>query len=182
MINIMNHYPERTESVTSELAKTDLHYQFVNIKEHCEPYISLFLTVQQIIKNNYENNYTIIVEDDLQLNEPLNAEILRGLIEEAVKVEADVLLLGVITCNSAGISGTSLAKCHSFNGTVFTVYFKKMYDAILKKQPSLHLDTYLSYSNLKIVMAVPEIASQKLFERRICRNAEMITNGKKIII
>jgi hypothetical protein len=182
MINIMNHYPERTESVTTELAKTDLNYQFADINEHCEPYISLFLTVQQIIKNNYEKDYTIIVEDDLQLNEPLNTEILRGLIEEAIKEEADVLLLGVSACNSARISDASLAKCHSFNGTVFTVYFKKMYDAILEKQPSLHLDTFLSYSNLKIVMAVPEIASQKLFERRICRNAEMVTNGKKIII
>lgn len=178
----MNHYPERTESVIFELAKTDLNHQFVDIKEHCEPYISLFLTVQQIIKDNYENDYTIIVEDDLQLNEPLNVEILRGLIEEAIKVDADVLLLGVITCNSTRIEGTSLAKCHSFNGTQFTIYFKKMYDDILKKQPSLHLDTYLSYSNLKTLMAVPEIASQKLFERRICRNAEMVTNGKKIVI
>jgi hypothetical protein len=95
--------------------------------------LGLWQTIVSIIKNiSDEYDYIILCEDDHQFTEIYSKEILFSSIDDAKKLDADLLLGGPSWVNNLIPVNENICWAEKFTGLQFTIVFRKLFAAVLE--------------------------------------------------
>lgn len=147
--------------------KNQYELNIVKPVNHKTPTQSLWITLQQLIKNevNRDDYFFILCEDDHQFTENYSSDFLNNCIAEAQQLNADILLGGVSWQKTSIQISDNLFWVEKFSGLQFTVIFRKFYNSILSAQFG-EMDTAdhkISDLTDKKFVIYPAISTQKEF-------------------
>lgn len=126
---------------------------------------SLWKTIKQIIRDNFQDDYIVICEDDHLFTEEYTLANLKESIQYSLKMEADILCGGVSWVQTIFSLSNSLYWVDKFTGTQFIIIFKQLYPKILNSKFKEHDTADLKLCSLaknKFVI-FPFISIQKDF-------------------
>lgn len=149
-------------------------YVFQIGKETNKRFDGLFDSIKSVIKSHYNDPYVIIFEDDIDPTECFSFEVLIQRIEEAAKLDADILLGGIKEFDFKIQKGTPFTKVHNYRGSQLMVIYKRVYDEILAK-PSAYMEfeVFSSYNNKwNKYVTFPFLAYQENFPSRFLSKSE----------
>lgn len=132
---------ERRGNVLKEFeSRSEFDVTLVEAIAHEVGLIGLWKSIKHILKNlisvHYE--YVIICQDDHQFTEQYSFELLKESIDEAIALDADILLGGVSWFQTVFQSSRHLYWVEKFSGLQFSVVFKKFFAPLL----TLELDGF----------------------------------------
>lgn len=133
---------------------------------HLKSNISLWLTLQKIIRNQVgDEDFIIFCEDDHLFTKDYNYSFLRDCVDKSRNLNADILLGGVSWQKTALQVSNSLFWVEEFSGLQFSIIFKKFYQRILDAHFSEldSADYKLSSLTKKKFVIFPFISTQKEF-------------------
>lgn len=134
----------------------------------------LFDSIKEVIKQEYDQPYAIIFEDDISPTEYFSFEALQDSIKEGEKLEAHILLGGIKEyCFKVG-DRLPLTKVHNYRGSQLMVIYKRFYDEILKT-PSGYREFELFSSHhggINKFVTLPFLAYQADFPSRFLTKSE----------
>lgn len=114
-------------------------------------------TCMQIIEDNYNEPFLIIVEDDLELTEDFSK---KKIIELVGDKKSNIICTGIF-CEEGVTVEDNIVYVEKFRGTQMIIVFKEIYDLILKqKNTNKFFETILSNINLKKQITVPFLSLQ----------------------
>lgn len=106
------------------------------IKAHENPVgsLGLWYTIKQIVEiaEQREQDFILICEDDHQFTDSYSAQLLFECLTEAKDINADVILGGVSTVQSAATVSKNLSWIENFNGTQFLIIYRHFFETLLK--------------------------------------------------
>lgn len=142
----------RVDYITSVVEKLGVEYKF-HVGKECYNQGALLHknSCLEVIKNNMDKEYVIIVEDDLLLTEYFN---LKQFKEVVGQFDSDVLLTGITAYD---VRKNTLDK---FRGTQLVVIFKQAYERILENDGNMHFEDILSKSMFSKKITVPFVSKQ----------------------
>lgn len=158
--------PERRVHIAEQFKdRTEFKLQFVKAIENENGALGLWLTIKQIVAEQFDTEFILICEDDHQFTSHYDKQKLLDAIEKSRSLGADVLMGGVSWFEDGLQVDEHLFWLYRFNGLQFTVVFSKFFDAILSydfKKGDTSDKIFYQLSNDKFVM-YPFISKQKEF-------------------
>jgi len=142
-------------------------------KKHID---SLNDVIKQIIKDNFEEDYIILSEDDVVFTEEFSVEKLNYFINKSIELN-----LGVLSSGSWYSHGEELTEvdnllfAKAFRGSQLIVLFKSSYDILLKSWNGNYFEDTISciQPKLKIGLTYPFLTIQEKGKDSIIRNKEI---------
>ncbi|MFB6453870.1 glycosyltransferase [Chitinophaga sp. Hz27] len=125
---------DRKEHILKEFAdRNEFEINIIAPCPHEVGAVSLWYTIRHILKDltSVMDNFVIICEDDHQFTVDYTHQALNDAIEEAQRLDADILLGGISWFENAVQVNDKLFWVQLFSGTQFMVIFKKFYQTII---------------------------------------------------
>jgi len=158
---------DRKISIINEFNdKPEFKLNIINAIEDVNGAFGLWKTIQSILSQySAGKEFILICEDDHCFTENYSKIILHRLIENAIKLEADILLGGVSWFNNAIRTNDYLFWVEKFTGLQFTIIFKKFFKCILDAEFNEFeaADLKISKLSLKSFLICPFFSIQKEF-------------------
>lgn len=156
---------DRRKHIEDVFSKNDFELTVFSCIYHEKPNVSLWLSIQEIIKRNKNEPFTIICEDDHDFNIYFSIENLIKQIDKCSKIEADILLGGVSWFDLCYPVNEYFSWINLFNGTQFMVIYNKFYKRILESNFSEEdqADFFISSLSKNIFVSFPPFSVQKEF-------------------
>lgn len=168
--------PERMAYMYKHLQDKEIRiYKVYEGEETEKRYDGLFKNIQRIVKDNYDKDYVIILEDDVAFTKEFDLKTFEErMLPAADQYGADVLLGGIkeeVFAKPIPSGRWFMGYFHevkNYRGSQLMVIFKKYYDKILAANPhNYEFEVWTSYQRdvVKLV-TVPFIAYQADFQSR----------------
>lgn len=129
------HLPSRTDRYINLLCefeyRDDLQLSIYPASEHSNGAVSLWLSIKEIIKKTYNDDFFILCEDDHTFTSNYNTKLLYRCINEGEVLNADMISGGVSWFKTGIQISNDLFWVERFSGLQFTIIFKRFYDKIL---------------------------------------------------
>lgn len=130
----LKHRTDRKEYISQEFAnRTEFNVQIIEACQHEIGPIGLWNSIKKIITiaQNKNEEFIIIAEDDHQFTADYSKEKLFNAIEDAKKLNADVLSGGVSWFTGTIQCTRNIYWMEMFSGTQFLIIFRNFFDLIL---------------------------------------------------
>ncbi|WP_343674784.1 hypothetical protein [Chitinophaga sp.] len=131
VINLEKRLDRKAHLIEQFRSRIEFDMQIVTPVDHYDGCVSLWMTIQQIVKDHLQAEYILLCEDDHVFQENYSPTLLMGAISEAQIMQADILAGGVSWFNNAHKVSDNLYWVEKFSGLQFTVLFKSFFATIL---------------------------------------------------
>ncbi|MGN6439871.1 MAG: hypothetical protein ACTHMM_25315 [Agriterribacter sp.] len=167
IINLKTRIDRHTHIQKEFAGRNEFSVSIIEACEHKQGSIGLWESIKKVVHIATENDfeYFLLCEDDHQFTEKYNFRLLHQCIDEAIKLDTDVLCGGVSWFEDGFPISEKLFWVRKFSGLQFTVIFKKMYGKILNADFKEHEAADYKISGLAInnYFIHPFISTQKEF-------------------
>lgn len=167
VINLKKRIDRRAHVIKQFTGRDEFKLIIVEAFEHSFGALGLWASLRHILIDLAlpDTEYIIICEDDIEFTEHYSKENLFKAINEAVSLNADVLLGGVSWLDDAVQISENLFWTNNFSGLQFTIIFKRFIEVL--KQIRLNnygaADYCIAFHSNNVLLRHPFLAIQKEF-------------------